>query len=288
MPTRAVAASFLVLLAGWVHGEDRIPGADFAIAIERGDLNGVKALVEGGQSPDTFIVYGENKQTPLLKAAGDGKTDIVKYLVSKGANVNFKTADFGQTPLSQAVSRGFDDTVEALLKGGADPGIGDRNGYTPFALAVMGGHFDIAETLLERGADVNGTDAYGNTWLLACATTGNPEAIRWLVGKGADVNKVFGLQYGGNTALTMAARVGQLESVQTLLELGANPHLKMKDGGTALSKAEESKNAEVVGLIKAALAKPAPAGSAAARPKPAAGLSGGAKAGTSGRPSPHP
>jgi uncharacterized protein len=285
MRMAAVRLSALVLLGGSAFGADRIPGADFAIAIERGDLNGIKALVEGGQSPDTFIVYGENKQTPLLKAAWDGQTDIVKYLISKGANVNFRTSDFGQTPLSQAVTRGFDDTVEALLKGGADPKTKDRNGYTPFALAAMGGKFDIAQVLLDKGADVNGTDAYGNTWLLACATTGNPEAIRWLVSKGADVNKVFGLQYGGNTALTMAARVGQAESVRTLLELGANPHLKMKDGSTALSNAEQSKNAEVVELIKAALAKAPPA---PARPKPAAGMSGDAKAGTNRAPSPRP
>jgi len=282
-------AGILVLLAAAASaasGAERSPGDEFAIAIESGDLNKVKALVEAGNSADTPIVYGENKETPLLKASGAGQTAIVKYLLSKGANANFKTADFGQTPLSQAVNRGFDDTVEALLAGGADPKIGDRNGYTPFALAAMGGKFDIAQTLLDKGADVNGTDTYGNTWLLACATTGNPEAIRWLVSKGADVNKVFGLQYGGNTALTMAARVGQAESVRTLLELGANAHLKMKDGTTALSKAEESKNAEVVGLIKAALAMAPPA--AAPKRKPGIGLTGGAKAGSSAKPSPQP
>lgn len=275
-------AAILVLLAvtaPLAPAAERSVGDELAIAIERGDLAKVKALVEGGNPADTPIVYGENKETPLLKAAGSGQTAIVKYLLSKGANANFKTAEFGQTPLSQAVTRGFDDTVEALLKGGADPRIGDRNGYTPFALAVMGGKFDIAEMLLEKGADVNGTDAYGNTWLLGCATMGNPEAIRWLVSKGADVNKVFGLQYGGNTALTMAARVGQVESVRTLLELGANPHLKMKSGSTALSNAEESKNAEVVALIKAALAKAPPP---AAKPK--AGVTGGATAGTAKKP----
>ena len=110
--------------------------------------------------------------------------------------------------------------------------------------------------------------------------------MRWLVSHGADVNKVSGLQYGGSTALTSAAMVGQAESVRTLLELGANPHLKMKDGGTALSKAQESKNAEVVELIQAALAKtPAPA---AAKPKSATGVTGGASAGSAKKPSPKP
>ena len=136
----------------------------------------------------------------------------------------------------------------------------------------MGGHFDVAEILLGKGSDVNGTDDYGNTWLMACASTGGQEGMRWLVSKGAAVDKVSQLQYGGSTALGTAARVGQAESVRTLLELGANPHLKMKDGSTALSKGQESKNAEVVELIKAALARTPPP--AAPKPKAARGLSG--------------
>lgn len=285
---RNASIAILVSLAAAavpVAGAERTPGEEFAIAIEDGNLAKVKALVEGGNAADTPIVYGEHQETPLFKASGKGQTAIVKYLLSKGANPNFKTTEFGQTPLSEAASGGYDDTVEALLAGGADLKIGDRNGYTPFALAAMGGKFDIAQILLDKGADVNGTDSYGNTWLLGCATTGNPEAIRWLVSKGADVNKVFGLQYGGNTALTMAARVGQADSVRTLLELGANPHLKMKDGATALGNAQESKNDEVVALIKAALAKAPPP---AAGPKRPAAATGAAKAAPVKKPTPKP
>jgi len=264
---RATLATLLVCLAGMAAAaEQQSPGDQFAIAIERNDLKKVQALVEGGNPADTSIDYGENHVTPLFKAAGEGRNDIVQYLVSKGANVNFKTADFGQTPLSEAVNRGFEDTVDLLLKAGADPKLTDRSGYPAFALAVLGGQYEIAETLLKAGGDVNGADSYGNTYLMACATTGNPTAMRWLVSHGADVNRVSQLQYGGNTALTSAAMVGQPDSIRTLLELGANAHLKMKDGSTALSKAQESKNAEAVALIQAALAKPAPPAAPARKP----------------------
>jgi ankyrin repeat protein len=95
---------------------------------------------------------------------------------------------------------------------------------------------------------------------MAATTTGQTEAIRWLVGKGADVNKVSQLEYGGRTALISAAEVGAVESARVLLELGANPHLKMKDGSTALSHALASsmKNDELIEIIKGALAKPPP------------------------------
>jgi ankyrin repeat protein len=231
----------------------------FAAAVERGDLAAVKALVEEGNAPDSAIDYGGEPVTPLFKAAGEGRTDIVKYLIEKGADVNFRGKEWGHTPLSEAASRGFDDVIEVLLKAGADPKIKDRNGYTAFAIAALGGQTDAAEALL-KSSDVNAADNYGNTLLMAATTTGQTEAIRWLVGKGADLDKVSQLEYGGRTALVSAAEVGALESARTLLELGANPHLKMKDGSTALSHALASsmKNDELIELLKAAVAKPAP------------------------------
>jgi ankyrin repeat protein len=278
-------APFLVVLAlaaSAAAGEEKNTGEAFVVAIANSDLAAVKALVEAGNPADTPIVYGESRETPLLKAADAGKTDIVKYLISKGANVNFRTRDFGRTPLMMAVSRGFDDVVEILLKAGADPKVRDHTGDTAFALAALEGQYEIAEVLLKAGEDVNGSDDSGNTWLTSCGTTGNPTCMRWLVAHGADVNKVSGLQYGGSTALTSAAMVGNAESVRTLLELGANPHLKMKDGGTALSHAQESKNAEVVALVQAALAKAPPAAPAPRRTAPATGAAPAKK------PSPHP
>jgi len=243
----------------------------FANAIESADLAAVKALVEEGHPADTPIAYVEKDATPLYKAAGQGRTEIVRYLIAHGANVNYRGAEWGKTPLSEAASNGFDDVVEILIKAGADPRVKDRSGYGAFALAVLGGQNDVAEALMKYG-DVNGADTYGNTLLMAATTTGQTEAIRWLIGKGADVNKVSQLEYGGRTALVDAAEVGAVESAQVLLELGANPHLKMKDGSTALSHAQQaqSPNAELIAMIQAALAKTPPPRPKATAAKPAA------------------
>lgn len=246
-------------LAGLASAAEPSLSDRFASAIERGDLAAVKALVEGGNPADSPISYGEDGVTPLYRAADKGRTDIVRYLIEKGADVNFRTKEWGHTPLYEAASSGFDDVLEVLLAAGADPRAKDRNGYTAFAVAALGGQLDAADVLLKH-SDVNGADSYGNTLLMAATTTGQTEAIRWLVGKGADLNKVSQLQYGGRTALVSAAEVGAVESARTLLELGANPHLKMKDGSTALSHALAAtpQNAEFVELIKAALATTPP------------------------------
>ena len=247
-----------VLAATGAPAADRTPEDEIVMAIERGDLLAVKALIQdGGLDPDMPIAYGESSITPLMKASDRGKRDIVKYLLSKGAKVNAKDGD-GDTALMKAVKSGFDDVVELLVAGGADVKAKDNRGNSAFSLAAFGAHLEIADILLQHGADPNAADTYGITPLLGAATMGNEEVLRYLVGKGAKVNAITQLEYGGSTALTSAASVGNAASVRTLLELGADPRLKMKDGGTALSHAQESKNEEVIALIKAALAKGTP------------------------------
>ena len=228
-----------------------------ASAIDRGDILAVKRLVEDGADPDTPIAYGESTVTPLMKAAGRGRRDIVKYLLSKGAKVNARNAD-GESALMEAVKRGFDDIVDVLVAAGADVKARDGRGNTAFSLAAFGAHLEIADVLIQHGADLDAADPSGITPLLGAASMGNEDVLRYLVGKGAKVNAITQLEYGGSTALTTAASVGQVASVKTLLELGADPRLKMKDGGTALSHAQESGNEEVIALIKAALARGKP------------------------------
>lgn len=253
--TRALLG-VVALAAVTASAADRPLGDRFATAIERGDLRVVQELVEDGASVDTPITYGEHSITPLMKAADSGKLAIVKFLLTGGANVNARGSDDGQTALMNAVTRGFDDVVEALLAAGADVKARDTRGNSAFGLAVFGARLEIADLLLAKGGDPNEADpSTGITPLLGAASMGGEETIRWLVAKGAKVNKVTQLEYGGTTALTTAARVGNAENVRVLLELGADPRLKMKSGATALSQAQESGDAETIALIKAALAK---------------------------------
>jgi ankyrin repeat protein len=267
-PLRSSSTAVLLGLAALSTASEQSLSDRFAAAIDRGDLATVKAIVQEGNAPDSALDYGGEPTTPLYNAAGKGRTEIVKYLIEQGADVNFRGKEWGHTPLHQAAGRGFDDVILVLLKAGADPKVKDRNGYTAFAIAALGGQIDAAEALIGH-SDVNAADNYGNTLLMAATTTGQTEAIRWLVGKGAQIDKVSQLEYGGRTALISATEVGAVESARTLLELGANPHLKMKDGSTALSHALASsmKNDELIEMIKAALAKPRPVKAKAAAPR---------------------
>jgi len=56
----------------------------------------------------------ESGATPLYVAAAMGRSDVVKLLVEKGADVNLATRA-GATPLHAALSNEFDE-VAALLR----------------------------------------------------------------------------------------------------------------------------------------------------------------------------
>lgn len=55
--------------------------------------------------------------TPLSKACYMGQTEVVKFLIENGANVNAQPADVtGQLPLQQAIMSGSFDIVKLLIE----------------------------------------------------------------------------------------------------------------------------------------------------------------------------
>eukprot|EP00742_Colponemidia_sp_Colp-10_P022698 GILJ01026873.1.p1 GENE.GILJ01026873.1~~GILJ01026873.1.p1 ORF type:complete len:616 (-),score=93.97 GILJ01026873.1:15-1736(-) len=67
-----------------------------------------------------------NRDTPLHVAAGTNNTQLIEYLVSKGAKVN--TANkYGNTPLHRASANGQLQAIEKLLALGADKTLGGDN-----------------------------------------------------------------------------------------------------------------------------------------------------------------
>lgn len=78
----------------------------------------------------------------------------------------------GLTALLHAAREGHDETVRALLDGGAEidqTGAGD--GTSPMLMALINGHFDMAVDLLDRGADPNVASHAGATPLFAALNT---------------------------------------------------------------------------------------------------------------------
>ncbi len=93
-----------------------------------------------------------------------------------------------------------------------------------------------------------------NSQLIEAARRGETEKVKALLDAEADVNAEGG-EYGGWTALKVAAGGGHTETVKVLLEAGADVDAKDNDGMTALMWATEKDHTEIVELLKKAGAK---------------------------------
>ncbi|MFN7992629.1 MAG: ankyrin repeat domain-containing protein [Bryobacteraceae bacterium] len=136
-----------------------------AMAAASNNLEVARMLIAKGAEVNTA---DEGGFTPLHNAAGSGPDSaaLVKLLLEQGARVNVKSADTAEivkngpiqlgrlTPLQQACAQGNGETVELLLKAGADVHAKDIREATPLVFAVATDHANprIVKMLLEKGA----------------------------------------------------------------------------------------------------------------------------------------
>jgi ankyrin repeat protein len=245
---------FVCLLAGGlIHASDLTPGDRFAVAIEKGDLDAVKALVESGSKADTLIEYGEHKITPLMKACWDGELEIAKYLLDQGANIN-AADDQGATPLSNAISREHSEIVQFLVDRGVKVNIKDIREFTPTTQAAAAGNVEIIKILAKAGGDLT-AETMGLTPLMFAVSAGKEEMVRTLVDLGAPVNQSPKKTNVGSTALFYAVYGGKPDMVKLLIDLKANVNVRTKDGDTPLKAAQKGDQEEIIEILKAAGAK---------------------------------
>lgn len=227
------------------------PGAKFAVAIEDDDLDKVRALLDSGLAADTPIDYGENSETPLMKAAREGTVEIAKLLLARGAKVNAQDGE-KSTALEAAISRDQSAMVELLLAAKADPNSVNKYMQSALSNAAAAGNLELTEMLLKAKAkpELPGLSLQP---MMYAAFAGNGELIRLLVRYGADVN--YASKEYGQSALTSAITAGKPDMVALLIELGANVNQKSPDGDTPLKMAKNGDQDDVVAMLKAAGAK---------------------------------
>jgi uncharacterized protein len=170
-------------------------------AVREGSFESVKALVDAkAENPRAPWAANVNHtsgdgSSPLLVAVLNGRYDIARYLIEKGANVNLANQK-GWTPLYLAVKHRTNETGTVPIPPNADQAL------------------DFIKLILDLGAQVNTRLAYETEVHVA--------------------SHVFWLKEEGATPFFRACFGGDVEVMKLLLAHGADPSIATKDHTTPL------------------------------------------------------
>ncbi|XP_033754838.1 serine/threonine-protein phosphatase 6 regulatory ankyrin repeat subunit B-like isoform X2 [Pecten maximus] len=172
-----------------------------------------------------------NKVTCLHIACQRGYLAITRHLLDHDFNIREQTKEY-RTPLHEAVDRGHVAIAILLLQRGASTKCKDIRSDTPLFVACKNGDKQMVNTLLEFNANVDAKDAIGQSPLHAARES---NIIKMLASRGLDIDNKGD---HGNTPLHCASRDYDEQLIKTLLDLGADPTIKNKDGKTPRDLAE--------------------------------------------------
>ena len=242
--------SFLPNLFG--KGQSKY-AADLISAAKIGSVAEISALLDRGVDVNASDKDGV---TALMVASFNGHSEAVNLLLSKRADVNAKTSDYGQTALRLASQHGHIEIVKLLLAAHADINATDKDGKTALYWAVTTNEIDVVRELIASGADINIKDKSGETPLMVLSCDywwRGEELIRLLIAVHADIDAK---NNEGLTALLKIAKSAftfpNIEAVNQLISAGANVNAKDNAGTTVLMAAANNNRADMVKLLLAA------------------------------------
>lgn len=240
-----IAIACLILFGVFKYNEFKYKHSQeyFHKAVEKGDVNTVKKLIEYGinvnQVKEIDDYFGE--EDPLSRAVRNDNVEIVKLLLAAGANPN--------CAISWAVRAGNLPIVKLLVEAGADvnrfegdyyptvevnyPTVGKIFRTVPLLfIASYSGEASIVKCLIENGANVNSkADQY--LWKVNKSETN---------GKARD-NEIPDTQYGEWifdcvwTPLMIASANNHIDVVKVLLDNDAGLMTRNNYGNTAIDLA---------------------------------------------------
>ena len=205
-----------------------------------------------------------------MRAVVGKHSEVVKALIDGAADVRARS-NGGFTALLFASQQGDITSARILLAAEADINEATPKNGTALVVAAASGREEFAIFLLENGAKADAADVYGVTALHYAIPRGiagidsvsiifrpfhelppnMPKLLKALLAHGANPNaqiakdflpysrSPYALQTSlvGVTPFLLAAAAADVELMRTLLDAGADPKIKAKDGATALMMA---------------------------------------------------
>jgi ankyrin repeat protein len=228
-----------------------------------------KLLLEHGANPNTapessgsalFQARGDSELTRLLLEYGaeDKTGDLVEFQRMIGDN-NLSEVESQLKKQPELIKNQMSYWAEGIMCGPASGGRFEmlelliRFGATVPAVSKWGRfyyfkHYDVAVFLLKNGMNPNHMNWHHITLLHDMAQSGDIKKAQLLLDYGADINAVD--EEYRTTPLGMAARWGQHEMCDLLLERGADPNKSSADWATPLEWARKKGHVEIESKLK--------------------------------------
>jgi len=242
----------------------RHPFREFEKAVEDGDLNAVKRMLDGGLPVDLQIPCPADEwegippsEPAIHKAVRTGNLEMARLLLDRGAGASARDSE-GTPPLHHVRNV---DMATLLLSRGAKVSARDDDGWQAIHTAASG-DLDLVKMLIKHGADPLAETANKTQPIHQAAERATPEMVAFFLSKGAKVDAVIrseeGFVHNGWTALHLAAnRMDDAEKAEKvcrlLLAKGANPNALTDEGATPLHL---SRSAAITRLLLEHEAKP--------------------------------
>ena len=224
-----------------------------------------------------------DEDPPLILAARNGSMGVLRLLLDAGAIIDARSSTRLETALYSAIFHGHEEAALLLLSAGANPNLAAADRDFPITLASRMNRLHVVRALIQSRARVDSHDTDNNTALIYAAMRGSLPITQALIGAGAadaageddrtalmfavmetskehlDVVKAL-LRAGapvntrddaGESALMLAATVGNAKAAKRLLKAGADRTLLNRDGKSAVDLARENGHAAVVELLEA-------------------------------------
>jgi ankyrin repeat protein/regulator of sirC expression with transglutaminase-like and TPR domain len=224
---------------------------DIFSAVKEGTVEDVRNFVEQNGAA-VIHAKDDDGRTPLHNAAQHNpNVEVLKYLVSQGADVKTKD-NMDWTPLHQAtLSNPNVEVLKYLVSQGVDINAKNKEAVsdlTPLHIAIFTGNIEFTKFLISAAADVNSKSKVVGTLLFTAAMEKHIELAEILVHAGADVNAVED-DKTGHTLLHKVILLDLVEAAKFLVSEKASVKAKDNEGNTPLHTAVLMDKIELVKFL---------------------------------------
>lgn len=187
------------------------------------DVVAIKAEVEKGNNPAQL--NGASFDPVVMAINGEASVEAIQYLLAQPGNEPGKTTHDSRNYIHWAANKGNTEIITYLLSKGAKPNNEDSHGATPMLFAASAGQqntkvydlFAAAGVSLKTSVNSDGANAL----LLGISSDPDLKLTNYFISKGLDLNST---DASGNNAFSYAARAGNIEVLKKLLQKGVKPN----------------------------------------------------------------